>query len=90
MREIVQRTEMVVRPPEVTGAGRVVSAPRPAQRLSGQPYTLPEDAVEWIEALVALRRAALTDPRVAPFREHVARACEKTLEVLRSEPPAPV
>ncbi|MFD6826216.1 hypothetical protein ACFWC5_38675 [Streptomyces sp. NPDC060085] len=92
VREIVQRTETVVRTRVVPGSleGGVQQAPRPAQRLSGQPYTLPEDAVEWIEALVALRRVALTDPRVAPFREHVARACEKTLEVLRSEPPAPV
>jgi hypothetical protein len=61
-------------------------APRPAERLSGQPYTLPEDAVEWIEALAALRREAWTNPRVVPFREHVARACERTARALRADP----
>ncbi|MFF0142360.1 hypothetical protein ACFYRN_38715 [Streptomyces sp. NPDC005227] len=89
MREIVQRTETVVRTEVSPDAGRTLLAPMPARRLSGQPYTLPEDAVEWIEALAALRRDALTNPKVTPFREHIARACEKTLEVLRLEPPAP-
>ncbi|MFF5303500.1 hypothetical protein ACFY5F_29505 [Streptomyces sp. NPDC013161] len=59
--------------------------PRPAERLSGQPYTLPEDAVEWIEALIALRREAVTNPKIAPFREHIARACDKTAQALRAE-----
>ncbi|MFD7678460.1 hypothetical protein [Streptomyces sp. NPDC060187] len=89
VREIVQRTETVMRPQGVQDAGRGSAAPRPAQRLSGQPYTLPEDAVEWIEALAALRREAVTNPKVAPFREHIANACEKTLQVLRSETPGP-
>ncbi|MER6443445.1 hypothetical protein ABT275_45360 [Streptomyces sp. NPDC001185] len=91
VREIVQRIETVVRTRVVpgSGAGRVPQAPRPAQRLSGQPYTLPEDAIEWIEALAALRRDAVTNPRVAPFREHIAQACERTLEVLRSDVPGP-
>ncbi|MFG2441093.1 hypothetical protein [Streptomyces sp. NPDC048508] len=84
VREIVQRTEMIVRTQVLHDAG--ASAPRPAQRLSGQPYTLPEDAVEWIEALAALRQEAVTNPKVVPFREHIARACERTLKVLRSEP----
>ncbi|MFG2437961.1 hypothetical protein [Streptomyces sp. NPDC048508] len=88
VREIVQRTETVVRTQVLQDVGRA-SAPRPAQRLSGQPYTLPEDAVEWIEALAVLRREAVTNPRVAPFREHIAKACERTLEVLRSEPSDP-
>ncbi|MEV6533697.1 hypothetical protein AB0M86_29565 [Streptomyces sp. NPDC051639] len=86
VREVVQRTETVARTLAVQDAGPVSPAPRPAQRLSGQPYTLPEDAVEWIEALAALRQEALTNPRVAPFRGHIARACERTLEVLRSDP----
>ncbi|WP_326844559.1 hypothetical protein OHB33_41160 (plasmid) [Streptomyces sp. NBC_01558] len=89
VREIVQRTETVVRTRVLPDAGRMPQAPKPAQRLSGQPYTLPEDAIEWIEALAALRRDALTNPRVAPFREHVANACERTLEVLRSDAPGP-
>lgn len=50
MREIVQRTETVVRTRVLSDTGRMPLAPRPAQRLSGQPYTLPEDAIEWIEA----------------------------------------
>ncbi|MER6039008.1 hypothetical protein ABT133_34755 [Streptomyces sp. NPDC001835] len=61
---------------------------RPARRLSGQPYTLPEDAVEWIEALAVLRRKA-TNPEVHPFREYIARACEKTLQALRVDIPEP-
>ncbi|MFE2823472.1 hypothetical protein [Streptomyces sp. NPDC059271] len=89
VREVVQRTETAMRDRTVPEAGRMSPAPKPAQRLSGQPYTLPEDAVEWIEALAALRREALTNPKVAPFREHIALACERTLEVLRSEPSAP-
>ncbi|MGW6263332.1 hypothetical protein, partial [Streptomyces sp. NPDC055085] len=52
----------------VQDAGRGSAAPRPAKRLSGQPYTLPEDAVEWIEALAVLRREAVTNPKVVPFR----------------------
>ncbi|MGW1534436.1 hypothetical protein [Streptomyces aureus] len=90
VREIVQRTEPVVRARVLEDADRTSLAPRPALRLSGEPYTLPEDAVEWIEALAALRHEVLANPRVAPFREHIARACEKTLEVLRSEPPDPI
>ncbi|MFE9989778.1 hypothetical protein ACFYRK_23280 [Streptomyces sp. NPDC005381] len=89
MREIVQRTETVVRTRVLPDAGRMPQAPRPAQRPSGQPYTLPEDAIEWIEALAALRREAVTNPRVAPFREHIANACERTLEALRSDAPGP-
>ncbi|MEV5795939.1 hypothetical protein [Streptomyces sp. NPDC052192] len=89
MREIVQRTETVVRTRVLPESGRMPLASRPAQRLSGQPYMLPEDAIEWIEALAALRREAVTNPTVAPFREHIANACEKTLEVLRSDAPGP-
>lgn len=77
VREVVKRT-VIRHAPAASPA-----APCPAQRLSGQPYTLPEDAVEWIEALAALRREALTNPRVAPFREHIARACERTADTLR-------
>ncbi|MGW6217885.1 hypothetical protein [Streptomyces sp. NPDC055109] len=79
----------MVRTRVVPAAGRMPLAPRPAQRLSGQPYMLPEDAVEWIEALAALRREAVTNSKVAPFREHIVQACEKTLDVLRSDAPGP-
>ncbi|MEU3342908.1 hypothetical protein [Streptomyces sp. NPDC006668] len=81
VREVVQRTVREEPAP-------VRSAPRPAQRLSGEPYTLPEDAVEWVEALAALRRD-VTNPRIYPFREHVARACERTAQALRASAPEP-
>ena len=86
VREVVQRT---VRTVVLQESDQVRPAPQPAQRLSGQPYTLPEDAVEWIEALAVLRREALTNPRIHPFREHVARACERTAEALRTDPSTP-
>ena len=81
VREVVQRT--VLQEPALARP-----APRPAQRLSGQPYTLPEDAVEWVEALAALRRE-VTHPRIYPFREQVARACERTALALRAGAPEP-
>lgn len=79
VREIVQRT-VVLR-----DTSQIPPPPRPAKRLSGQPYTLPEDAVEWIEALRALRLEAATNPRISAFREHIARACDKTAAALRGE-----
>ncbi|MER6443336.1 hypothetical protein ABT275_44765 [Streptomyces sp. NPDC001185] len=87
--EGLRRTETMVCTRVVPDSGRMPQAPRPAKHLSGQPYTLPEDAIEWIEVLAALRRDAVTNPRVAPFREHIANACERTLEVLRSNGPGP-
>lgn len=72
----------VTRPDLGSAPKRVLSA----RRLSGEPYTLPEEAVEWVEALAALRREALTNPRVAPFREQIARACERTAKALRADP----
>ncbi|WP_432021389.1 hypothetical protein [Streptomyces sp. 1222.5] len=59
----------------------------PTRRLSGEPYTLPSDALEWIEALAVLR-PEVNNPKVFPFREHIARACQKTLDALRADPPA--
>ncbi|MGW1272054.1 hypothetical protein [Streptomyces sp. NPDC002491] len=59
-------------------------APRPAQRLSGQAYTLPEDAVEWVEALAALRQD-VNNPKIFLFREQIARACERTVLALRAD-----
>ncbi|MDQ1022532.1 hypothetical protein QF035_000114 [Streptomyces umbrinus] len=82
VREVVQRTVVLQE------AAQARPAPRPAQRLSGQPYTLPEDAVEWVEALAALRRD-VTNPRIYPFREQVARACERTALALRAGVPEP-
>ncbi|WP_406221792.1 ATP-binding protein [Streptomyces canus] len=53
VREVVQRTETVARTVALRDLDRIPLAPRAAQRLNGQPYTLPEDAVEWIEALAS-------------------------------------
>lgn len=49
---------------------------------------LPEDAVEWVEALAALRRA-VTHPRIYPFREQVAQACDRAALALRAGVPEP-
>lgn len=87
VREVIERTETVVRTVIRPAAAPSPTALRPARRLSGQPYTLPEDAVEWIEALAVLRRE-VTNPKVHPFREYIARACEKTLQALRADLPA--
>ncbi|MFF3166791.1 hypothetical protein [Streptomyces sp. NPDC003273] len=86
VREVIERTETVVRTVVRPATAPSPAQLRPARRLSGQPYTLPEDAVEWIEALAALRRE-VTNPKVHPFREHIARACEKTLQALRADDP---
>ncbi|MEU9382062.1 hypothetical protein AB0D38_14160 [Streptomyces sp. NPDC048279] len=40
--------------------------------MSGQPYTLPEGAVEWVEALKALRDVAGAG-QIYPFREQLAK-----------------
>ncbi|MGY4967392.1 hypothetical protein [Streptomyces sp. 900105245] len=82
VREVVERTETVVRTVSQPVSG--AAGAQPALRLSGEPYTLPSDALEWIEALAVLRRE-VANPKVFPFREHIARACEKTLQVLRAD-----
>ncbi|MGY4965117.1 hypothetical protein [Streptomyces sp. 900105245] len=56
VREVVERTETVVRTVTRPAPGAAPAGARPALRLSGEPYTLPEDAIEWSEALAALRR----------------------------------
>lgn len=89
VREVVRRTETVVRTTALRAPSQIPPAPRPAARLSGQPYTLPEDAVEWIEALAALRTEGATNPRLYPFREHLARACERTAQALRTPTASP-
>ena len=85
IREVVERTETIVRT-EVREAPAKVKVV-PGVRLSGEAYTLPEDAVEWVQALMYLRRHAGT-AKVYPFREHVARACEDTASALRNAAPA--
>ncbi|CAM5630052.1 hypothetical protein SCYAM73S_05935 [Streptomyces cyaneofuscatus] len=88
VREIVERTKTVVRTVVLRAPGQVPLAPRAAQRLNGEKYTLPEDAVEWIEALAALRRE-VNDPKINMFREHIALACERTARALRAADPGP-
>ncbi|MFD5634820.1 hypothetical protein ACFWJM_11865 [Streptomyces sp. NPDC127077] len=80
VREVVERTETRT----VTVA--VPAPPRPAVRMSGQPYTLPEDAVEWVETLKALRDVAGVG-QIYPFREQLARICDWTAQVLREAVP---
>ncbi|MEU5476728.1 hypothetical protein [Streptomyces mirabilis] len=84
VREVVERTETVVRTVVREGPAKVKVVP--GVRLSGEPYTLPEDAVEWVQALMYLRRHA-SAPKVYSFREHIARACETTAKVLRDAVP---
>jgi hypothetical protein len=88
VREVVQHVEKVVRTVARPEPVSIPPVPRPAQRLSGEPYTLPEDAVEWIEALAALRRD-VDNPKIHPFREHVARACMRTAEALLADASGP-
>ncbi len=37
--------------------------------------------MEWVQALAALR-ADMCNPKIAPFLEYIARACEKTARAL--------
>lgn len=55
--------------------------------MSGQPYTLPEGAVEWVEVLKALRDVAGAG-QICPFREQLARICDRAAQVLREAVPA--
>ncbi|MFI6254348.1 hypothetical protein [Streptomyces sp. NPDC051016] len=81
VREVVVRT--MIRTETVT----VPAPPRPAVRASGQLYTLPEDAVEWVETLKALRGVAGTG-QIYPFRDQLAKICDRTAQVLREAVPA--
>ncbi|MGW7427501.1 hypothetical protein ACWGJB_47440 [Streptomyces sp. NPDC054813] len=64
----------------------VPAPPRPAVRVTGQPYTLPGDAVEWVEVLKALRDVAGAG-QIYPFREQLAKICDRTAQVLREAVP---
>ena len=44
--------------------------------------------MEWVKALAALRRE-VTHPRISPFREQIARACERAALALRAGVPEP-
>ncbi|MCG7206396.1 hypothetical protein [Streptomyces arenae] len=55
--------------------------------MSGQPYKLPEDVVEWAEALKALRTVAGAG-HIYPYREQLAKLCDRTAQLLREAVPA--
>ncbi|MFJ5646359.1 hypothetical protein [Streptomyces sp. NPDC093223] len=78
---------MVERTTTVTQTITVPAPPRAAVRMSGQPYTLPEGAVEWVEALKALRDVAGAG-QIYPFRDQLAKVCDRTAQVLREAVPA--
>ncbi|MGY4983771.1 hypothetical protein ACWCYL_42775 [Streptomyces sp. 900105755] len=78
---------MVERTTTRTQTVTVPAPPRPAVRMSGQPYTLPEGAVEWAEALKALR-SVVGAGQIYPFREQLAKICERTAQELREAVPA--
>ncbi|WP_329453831.1 hypothetical protein [Streptomyces sp. NBC_01497] len=80
--QIVERTETVVRT-EPGGVRQV-----PAARLSGEPYTLPEDAVEWVQALAHLRQVIARGGLPEMAREPLARACEAAARELRGPTPS--
>ncbi|MCL7382216.1 hypothetical protein [Streptomyces sp. 35G-GA-8] len=78
VREVVERTVTVTQTVVRQGPVRQV----PATRLSGEPYTLPADPIEWAQALAYLRGEAT---RFLPaHRASLAQACELTARVLRS------
>ncbi|GAA3754031.1 hypothetical protein GCM10023082_56930 [Streptomyces tremellae] len=77
--QVVERTETVVRTVVRTEQERV-----PATRLSGEPYTLPEDAIEWAQALAHLRQAAEQGSLPDLASEPLARACEAAARALRT------
>jgi hypothetical protein len=78
---VVERTETIVRTVVRREPGEVREVP--AARLSGEPYTLPEDAVEWAQALAQLRRTAEAGGLPEVAREPLARACEAAAVALR-------
>ncbi|MGW3308125.1 hypothetical protein ACWDG9_16245 [Streptomyces sp. NPDC001073] len=86
VREVVERTETVVRTVVRESPERVKLVP--GVRLSGEPYTMPEDAIEWAQALMYLRRQAGAG-KIYPFREEIARQCETTARVVRNTAPFP-
>lgn len=79
---MVERTETIVRTLVRRRPGEVREVP--AARLSGEPYTLPEDAVEWAQALAQLRRIAMAGGVPGVAREPLARACEAAARALRA------
>ncbi|MFC9431658.1 hypothetical protein [Streptomyces sp. NPDC056987] len=87
VREVVERTETVVR--TVVREGPLEIRRVPARRLSGQPYTLPEDVLEWAQMLKHFRGAVAEGRIPAVFREQLAQACEATAKALREAVPPP-
>lgn len=86
VREVVERTETVTR--TVVRQGPVEVRTVPAVRLSGEPYTLPTDPIEWAQTLAYLRAAAAQGRIPDIARESLAAACERTARVLREGLPS--
>lgn len=84
VREVVERVETVTRTVIRQEIQRV-----PAVRLSGEPYTLPADAIEWAQALAHLRTEVAAGRIPVFIREALARACDLTARALRNDPPSP-
>lgn len=82
VREVVERTTVITRVVRERSPNGVV----PAARLNGEPYTLPADAIEWLEALGYLRSQVAAGRLPAFTREGLARACDLTARVLRAAP----
>lgn len=83
VREVVERTRTVTQ--TVVRQGPVEVRRVPATRLSGEPYTMPADPIEWAEALAHLRDAVSSGRIPAPARESLARACDQTARALRAD-----
>lgn len=81
VREVIERTETVTCTVVRRGPGEVRRVP--AERASGAPYTLPENALEWVEALRYLAGDAQSGRFTADQRAMLAGACESVADELR-------
>ncbi|GGP93561.1 hypothetical protein [Streptomyces melanogenes] len=81
VREVIERTETVTRTVVRRGPGEVRRIP--AARASGAPYTLPEGAQEWFQALQYLAGDAQSGRFTADQRAMLAGACEAVVDELR-------
>ncbi|WP_370424416.1 hypothetical protein AB8O64_37120 (plasmid) [Streptomyces sp. QH1-20] len=94
VREVIERTETVTRTVVRRGPGEVRRVP--AERASGAPYTLPENAHEWFEALQYLAGDVQSGRFTTDQRALLLGACEAVADELRgpgflpSRAPAPV
>ncbi|MEV7595492.1 hypothetical protein AB0O42_35035 [Streptomyces sp. NPDC089922] len=81
VQEVIERTETVTRTVVRRGPGEVRRIP--AVRSSGAPYSLPENAREWFEALQYLAGDAQSGRFTADQRALLVGACESVADELR-------